>query len=108
MKIAVVVLVLLATPASAESLLVEACKRAYAIHLMDDKVKIPEVYDFSNLKPPRVRTTESLFGDTVECKFTSTTKPVGLREFCPPSIFCLKPGHERFDEIVEMLKREGY
>jgi hypothetical protein len=74
------------TSASAEdSLLVQACKRARSHWELDKKPpKVETVQDFSNLKPPRVRmkVEGSFVNITFSCTFSSTTKPVGLQEYC--------------------------
>ena len=102
-----------------DGLLVEACKRAIAHSEMNNEWKAVEVNDFSNLKPPRVRMKiggvikdgkMEIMGalEIVRCTFSSTTKPVGLRELCPRNSLCISAGNQRFDEVVELLRRDGY
>ena len=92
-------------------MLVEACKRA-SFHWFMRERKFVLVQDFSNLKPPRVRMELDFSNGTVGCTFASTTKPPHLVAFCPPTdpilAACVKAGNPRFDEVAEMLKREGY
>ena len=100
-----------AAPQSAfadDSLVVETCKRAVAIWYMNDSPKIVEIQDFSNLKPPRARfRLDDLFGSTIRCKFKSATKPLQITEFCTLTT-CMERGNERFDEVADLLKREGF
>jgi len=112
-KILLVALMLLAvSPAKADSLLVEACKRAAAHWYMENELKISRVDDFSNLKPRRVRMKHDggIVPETIECIFSATAKPVGVREFCATHMTfgCAKAGHRRFDEVAELLRRDGY
>jgi hypothetical protein len=99
------------SPALAEdTLLVHACKVALAHWQMKagdaNTVKPATVQDFSNLTPPRVRMNfEGIIN--ASCTFTSTTKPVGLREICVQTT-CQQAGVAKFDEIAELMRRDGY
>jgi len=99
-------------PASADELLVEACKQATMHWRMTKKLNVDVVQDFSNLKPARVRMQlAGLMGNTVACMFKSVTKPVGLVEYCTDAGLlynCYKAGEKRFDEVVELMRRDGY
>lgn len=97
-----------ALPASADdSLLVQACKQATEHYFMQPKLHISQIQDFSNLTPPRVRMRVEETRD-VRCEFSANTKPVRLVAYCTVSWACLKAGHRDFDEIAEMLKRDGF
>ena len=75
---------------------------------MDDDQRVVVVQDFSNLKPPRVAMKMDDFLKTnVKCAFQSTTKPFVLVEFCL-LIECFKKGDTPFEEVSELLRREGY
>ena len=107
--IILVALILINTSsARADELLVEACKRASTHWQMVKKLDVYVVQDFSNLKPPRVRMqVGGIITGAVSCTFSSTTKPVGLVEYCLMSD-CYKAGDKRFEEISELMRREGY
>jgi hypothetical protein len=88
---------------------VSACKKAVEVFQAAAKVEFKTVQDFSNLKPPRVTLVdETLASTTYRCSFTSAIKPVSITKFCIPPLGCYKAGDERFDEIKEMLRRDGY
>ena len=105
----VVALILIGTSfASADELLVEACKRATMHWQMDKKLNVDMVQDFSNLKPPHVRMLlAGRISSMVSCTFSSTTKPVGLVEYCT-ELQCYKAGEKRFDEVSALMRRDGY
>jgi hypothetical protein len=111
MRIALVVCVLAATSWTAQaqdSDVVAACKKAIGVWLGTPSVEFRNVQDFSNLKPPRAQITDAtLMSERYRCSFQKNVRPLGISKFCT-STSCREAGDERFDEIKEMLRRDGY
>lgn len=103
----VTMLLCIATQVQSETLLVSACKRAINHWYFSENINFVAAQDFSNLKPPRARVkTDNMMSSTHSCVFRSATSPTGIVEFCN-DLGCYKAGHQMFDEIAELLKREG-
>lgn len=114
-------LVLLASPATAQSLKVEdLCVKVAKHLLMTDTFHTGVVQSFPELKPPGARMTYSTrdgvekkdMVDTFECQFDSAKAPFGLKRFCLAST-CYSADEKneenkrRFDEVRILLEREG-
>ena len=91
MKKIVFALVLLASPAAAQSMKVEdLCVKVAKNLLMTDTLHTGVVQSFPELKPPGARMTYSTrdgvekkdMVDTFECQFDNTKAPFGLKRFC--------------------------
>lgn len=121
MRKIVFALVLLASPATAQSLKVEdLCVKVAKHLLMTDTFHTGVVQSFPELKPPGARMTYSTrdgvekkdMVDTFECQFGSAKAPFGLKRFCLAST-CYSADEKneenkrRFDEVRILLEREG-
>lgn len=121
MRKIVFALVLLASPATAQSLKVEdLCVKVAKHLLMTDTFHTGVVQSFPELKPPGARMTYSTrdgvekkdMVDTFECQFDSAKAPFGLKRFCLAST-CYSADEKneenkrRFDEVRILLEREG-
>ncbi len=121
MRKIVFALVLLASPATAQSLKVEdLCVKVAKHLLMTDTLHTGVVQSFPELKPPGARMTYSTrdgvekkdIVDTFECQFDSAKAPFGLKRFCLAST-CYSADEKneenkrRFDEVRILLEREG-
>lgn len=121
MRKIVFALVLLASPATAQSLKVEdLCVKVAKHLLMTDTLHTGVVQSFPELKPPGARMTYSTrdgvekkdMVDTFECQFDSAKAPFGLKRFCLAST-CYSADEKneenkrRFDEVRILLEREG-
>lgn len=105
---ALALLLTFVSPASAETPLISICKRAISHWLFSEKISVIAAHDFSNLKPPRVRIKiDDALSSNYSCAFRSAERPTGLIEFCN-GFGCYKAGHQMFDEVAELLKREGF
>lgn len=93
--------------AQPESPVVAACKRAVAHYYMGEQ-EIGLIQEFSNLTPPRVRMRlkNDVLGGSVSCTFKANAAPLGLIQFCD-TLSCHKAGHPRFDEVADLLRRDG-
>jgi hypothetical protein len=114
-------LVLLASPAAAQSMKVEdLCVKVAKHLLMTDTLHTGVVQSFPELKPPGARMTYSTrdgvekkdMVDTIECQFDSAKAPFGLKRFCLAST-CYSADEKneenkrRFDEVRILLEREN-
>jgi hypothetical protein len=121
MRKILVALVLLASPAAAQSMKVEdLCVKVAKHLLMTDTLHTGVVQSFPELKPPGARMTYSTrdgvekkeMVDTIECQFDSAKAPFGLKRFCLAST-CYSAGEKneenkrRFDEVRILLEREN-
>ena len=109
---------LVAAPAGAETV-ADACKKAAAYYYSVDEIYARNIQSFPELNPPRARMVVATqpFDDsavsaisvrgTISCKFTQSTKPFGLTEFCPPD-GCFFMSEERLEELQVLMQREGY
>lgn len=94
-----------------DSPIVSACKQASWHWYMNEDIRVTLVQDFSNLQPPRVRVR---LGDAISarCTFQSVDLPVQLIEYCTAfGVFpqqCQEAGDPQFDEVAELLRRDGY
>jgi hypothetical protein len=121
MKKFVLALVLLASPAAAQTVKVEdMCVKVAKNLLMTETLHTGVVQSFPELKPPGARMTYSTrdgvekkdMVDTIECQFESATAPFRLKKFCLSST-CYSADEKneenkrRFDEVRILLEREG-
>ena len=117
----VLALVLLASPAAAQTVKVEdMCVKVAKNLLMTETLHTGVVQSFPELKPPGARMTYSTrdgvekndMVDTIECQFESATAPFRLKQFCLSST-CYsddeknEENNRRFDEVRILLEREG-
>ncbi len=128
MRMIILAAALAATPAAAQTTLVDACQRAAEHYWSVETSSVSDVQEFSELSPPRVRMrvavqiegavdrTAALLGadaaprsadmGTVTCEFTDSVAPFGLASFCPPEgCWLLEPS--RLQEIQTLMQRDG-
>lgn len=99
-------LILMAAPAAAGEL-TEACQAAVSAYTLSKEVKIAGSQEFANLTPPRARIRlDNLIGLEYRCVFRSAAKPFGIVELCA-DVVCMKKGNQRFDEVAEIMRRNG-
>ncbi len=121
MKKIVLALVLIASPAAAQTMTVEdLCVKVAKHLLMTDNLHIGVVQSFPELKPPGARMTYSTrdgvekkdMVDTIECQFENAKAPFKVKRFCVAST-CYSADEKneenkrRFDEVRVLLEREG-
>ncbi|HTO30376.1 MAG TPA: hypothetical protein VL202_04225 [Pararhizobium sp.] len=121
MKKIALALVLIASPAAAQSPTVEDLCIKVAKHLlMTDTLHTGVIQSFPELKPPGARMTYSTrdgvekkdMVDTIECQFENTKAPFKVKRFCVAST-CYSADEKneenkrRFDEVRVLLEREG-
>jgi hypothetical protein len=119
MKTSWILLMLLASPAAAQSSQIEnACTTVAKNFLLTDNLNVGIVQSFPELKPPGVRMTYALrqgtaksdMSDTFACEFQSTEPPFNLTRFCASTI-CYAPDDSdadrkrRFAEMRILLDR---
>lgn len=121
MKTIVLALVLIASPAAAQTMTVEdLCVKVAKHLLMTDNLHTGVVQSFPELKPPGARMTYSTrdgvekkdMVDMIECQFENAKAPFKVKRFCVAST-CYSADEKneenkrRFDEVRVLLEREG-
>jgi hypothetical protein len=121
MKTIAFALVLIASPAAAQTMTVEdLCVKVAKHLLMTDNLHTGVVQSFPELKPPGARMTYSTrdgvekkdMVDTIECQVENAKAPFKVKRFCVAST-CYSADEKneenkrRFDEVRVLLEREG-